>query len=170
MIKPIFIPTKNFTDQRGLFMKHDLECIEIDFNLKDYFVTRSSLGVLRGIHWQSGPCATNRIVTNVIGRILDVTIDMRKDSTDYGKTETWTLSEDSPGFLFIPKGFAHGYQVLSNESVIAYLTDGKYCPEHDRGILWSSIGIEWPIRNPIISDRDRSFLRLDDFSFGSKES
>ena len=95
---------------------------------------------------------------------------MREDSADFGKPKIWELSQDSPGFLYIPKGFAHGYQVLSGESIIAYMTDGKHCAEHDTGILWSSLGINWPLDNPIVSERDSSFPKLQDITFRPKKS
>jgi len=160
MKSPAFIPGLLTEDSRGKFSKQILKDLPVDFTVKDYFITLSSRNVIRGMHWQSSPCETNRIITLLSGRIFDVTIDMRRNSENFGQSQIWTLDSENWGYLFVPKGFAHGYQVISDTALISYLTDGEYCPEHDNGVLWDSIEIDWPLSNPTISDRDNSFPEL----------
>jgi dTDP-4-dehydrorhamnose 3,5-epimerase len=168
MNTPNFFPARQVTDKRGTFTKQEIKKLGFNFEIKDFFVTTSENSVIRGMHWQDKPCDTNRIVTLLSGQIFDVVVDMRPNSPDFGKCQSWNLDSSTPGFLFIPKGFAHGYQVLSSEGVVAYLTDGDYCPEHDKGVLWSSIPTQWPIRNPIVSARDINFPTLSSYRAGKQ--
>lgn len=170
MNKPCFVPGKKIEDNRGKFFKQNLDELEINFLMEDYFLTTNSKNVMRGIHWQTSPCATNRIVTLINGEIFDVTVDMRTKSETFGKVQIWPLNSQNLGYLYVPKGFAHGYQVISDFATISYIVDGKYCAEHDSGILWSSIDVDWPISNPIISERDSTFATFTNFLIESYNS
>ncbi|WP_024954282.1 dTDP-4-dehydrorhamnose 3,5-epimerase [Sulfurospirillum arcachonense] len=109
--------------------------------------SKSSYGVLRGLHYQLEPFAQTKLVRVIKGKILDVAVDLRKHSTTFGKHVAIELTEENKRQLLIPKGFAHGFVVLSEEAIFAYKVDNYYSPEHDRGIAFndSSLQIDWQI-------------------------
>jgi dTDP-4-dehydrorhamnose 3,5-epimerase len=109
--------------------------------------SKSSYGVLRGLHYQKGEFAQAKLVRVIKGQVLDVAVDIRKSSPTFGKYVAVELSEDNKRQFFIPRGFAHGFLVLSEEAVFTYKVDNIYAPQAEAGIRWNdpAIGIEWPI-------------------------
>ena len=145
------IEPKVFNDARGYFFeawkKDELE----EYIGKITFVqdneSKSSYGVLRGLHYQKGEFSQAKLVRVIKGRVVDVAVDIRKSSSTFGKYVMVELSEDNKRQLFIPRGFAHGFLVLSNEAIFTYKVDNVYAPEHEASIRWNdeAIGIKWPI-------------------------
>ncbi|OGI22706.1 MAG: dTDP-4-dehydrorhamnose 3,5-epimerase [Candidatus Melainabacteria bacterium RIFOXYA12_FULL_32_12] len=156
----ILIKPKVFSDSRGFFAE-TYKYSEFRKNgIPQIFVqnnhSKSSKGVLRGLHYQKNPKAQAKLVKCIRGEIFDVAIDIRKGSPSFGKWVGVILSEDNKEMLFIPEGFAHGFLVLSDDAEIIYSVTEEYSPENDRGIRWDDpeIGINWQIDNFIISEKD----------------
>jgi dTDP-4-dehydrorhamnose 3,5-epimerase len=174
------IEPKIFEDERGYFFEsyNDLHFINnigfIDF-IQDN-ESKSSYGVMRGLHFQRPPHTQAKLVRCVRGAVLDVAVDLRKGSPTYGKHVAVELTEDNHRQLFIPKGFAHGFAVLSDIAVFQYKCDDFYHPELDGGIniLDESLGIDWkiPTEKAILSEKDTKHPMLKDFDspFKYKES
>ncbi len=120
--------------------------------------SKSSYGVLRGLHYQKGEYSQAKLVRVVKGRVLDVAVDIRKSSPTFGKYVMVELSEDNKRQFFIPRGFAHGFLVLSEEAIFTYKVDNIYAPEHEASIRWNdeTIGIKWPIdpKDVLTSEKD----------------
>ncbi len=120
--------------------------------------SRSAKGVLRGLHFQLSPHAQSKLVRVVQGRVLDVAVDLRRGSPTFGQHVAVELSGENKHQLFVPRGFAHGFVVLSDEAVFAYKVDAYYAPECDRGIAWNDaqLGIDWqlPMQLITVSDKD----------------
>lgn len=120
--------------------------------------SKSSYGVLRGLHYQKGKYSQAKLVRVVKGRVLDVAVDIRKSSPTFGKYVMVELSEDNKRQFFIPRGFAHGFLVLSEEAIFTYKVDNIYAPEHEASIRWNdeTIGIKWPIdpKDVLTSEKD----------------
>jgi len=163
----ILIEPKVFGDERGFFLEtykaseFKANGIEVDFMQDNH--SRSTKGVLRGLHFQRSPKAQAKLVRCARGKIFDVGVDLRADSETFGKWVGAELSEKNKNMLFIPEGFAHGFVVLSDEAEVLYKASNEYSAEHDAGIRWNDpdIGVEWQIENPIISEKDAKipFLR-----------
>ena len=141
----------------------------INNGIKDDFVqdnhSKSSKGVLRGLHYQKAPKAQAKIVRCIKGAIFDVAVDIRKGSKTYGKWVGVELTEENKKMLYIPAGFAHGFCVRSDVAEICYKSSDEYSPENDRGIMWNDpeIGIEWDLdTNPVISEKDSKHPLLKD--------
>ena len=109
--------------------------------------SKSSRGVLRGLHYQLAPAAQTKLVRVIQGRVLDVAVDIRKGSPTFGKHVAVELSAENKKQLLVPRGFAHGFVVLENDTIFAYKVDNYYSPENDRGILFSddALGIDWQV-------------------------
>jgi dTDP-4-dehydrorhamnose 3,5-epimerase len=124
--------------------------------------SHSRRGVLRGLHYQNEPEAQAKLVAVLRGRIYDVAVDIRAGSPNYGRWIGLELSAESGRMVYIPKGFAHGFCVLSEEADVLYKVTKEYAPDLDRGILWNDpdIGIRWPIAAPILSPKDAGLPRL----------
>lgn len=156
----ILVETQSFQDNRGLFMEIFQESNFISNGIDTKFVqdnySRSTKGVLRGLHYQKHPKAQAKLVTVLRGEIFDVAIDIRKNSSTYGNWVGEIISEQNHKILYVPEGFAHGFCILSEEADVIYKVTGEYSSEHDRGILWNDpdINIKWPITNPILSKKD----------------
>lgn len=157
----IVVEPKVFGDERGFFMeafkKSDFEKNGIveDFIQDNH--SKSSKGVLRGLHYQLYPKAQAKLVRCPRGRILDVAVDIREGSETFGEWVGVELSEENKKMLYIPAGFAHGFVVYSDEAELLYKTTNEYAPDLDRGIKWNdpAIGIDWGIDfEPLISDKD----------------
>lgn len=154
---------KVFNDARGYFME---TWREEDFNKaigKDiHFVqdnqSKSSRGVLRGLHFQKGDASQAKLVRVLQGCVVDVAVDLRADSPTFGKYVMVELSDENQRQLFIPRGFAHGFQVLSETAIFTYKVDNRYAPETECSIRYDdpTIGIEWPIQGDdvILSEKD----------------
>lgn len=159
----ILVEPKVFGDARGFFMetykKSDFIAngIDVEFNQDNH--SKSTKGVLRGLHFQKAPHAQAKLVRCSKGRIYDVAVDIRKGSPTFGKYVKVELSEENKRMLFIPAGFAHGFVALSDEVELLYKASGEYCPEADCGIIWndSDINIDWNIDfEPILSEKDKA--------------
>jgi dTDP-4-dehydrorhamnose 3,5-epimerase len=156
------IEPKIFEDSRGYFFEsyNDLEFLNkvkfVDFVQDNE--SKSSYGVMRGLHFQAPPYDQSKLVRCVRGKVLDVALDIREGSPTYGKHVAVELSEDNHRQLFIPRGFAHGFVVLSDTAIFQYKCDDFYHPESDGGIniLDESLGIDWkiPMDKAILSEKD----------------
>lgn len=122
----------------------------------------SLAGVLRGLHYQNPPRAQGKLVRAVAGEIFDVAVDIRKDSCTYKRWVAVHLSAENRRMLYIPPGFAHGFCVVSEAAEVVYQTTEEYAPELEAGIRWNDpeLGIEWPVRQPILSPRDATLPLL----------
>lgn len=155
------IEPKIFGDSRGFFLEVFKATDFLNAGVPGPFVqinhSMSSKGVLRGLHYQLNPAAQGKLVRVIRGEILDVAVDIRNGSPHYGKWVGQELSDSSRKMLYIPHGFAHGFYVLSDEAeMVYYITGAEYSPVYDRGIIWNDpdIGIDWPVKDPILSDKD----------------
>lgn len=152
-----------FGDNRGWFYesysyeKLRNEGIDVKF-IQDNRSYSKEKGTLRGIHFQKSPMAQSKLITCTRGKILDVAVDLRKDSPDYLRWVSVELSEENKLMLFIPKGFGHGFLTLSEDVEVLYKVDEYYSKEHDRSIRFDdeTIGVSWGIDEPILSEKDRS--------------
>ena len=158
------IQPKVFEDDRGFFMESfNSKVFEEKIGLKIKFVqdnqSKSSRGVLRGLHFQKNPHAQSKLVRTIKGELLDVAVDIRKGSPNFGKHISVILSEENKKQLFIPKGFAHGFIVLSETAEILYKTDEYYHPESDAGIIFNDpdLNINWECdqQEIILSEKDK---------------
>jgi dTDP-4-dehydrorhamnose 3,5-epimerase len=163
----ILIKPKVFGDHRGFFMETYKQSefyengICVDF-VQDNF-SRSTKGVLRGLHFQATPFSQAKLVRCSKGKIYDVAVDIRPNSPTYMEYIRVELSEDNKNMLFIPEGFAHGFVVLSDVAEICYKVSGEYNQKADSGILWSDpdLAIDWGIDfEPILSEKDTKLPRL----------
>ncbi len=156
-----------FNDHRGTFVKtfHSSTLLAhgIDFQLKESFYSTSAKNVIRGMHFQVPPMDHEKIVFCTDGAILDVAVDLRKSSPTYGQFVTAELSAENNQALYIPKGFAHGFLSLTDSSTAFYFVSSEHSPEHDRGILFNSFGLDWQVSDPILSARDLAFPTLANF-------
>lgn len=159
-----------FGDQRGYFFE--------SFSARQFeeqvcgttFVqdneSKSCYGVLRGLHFQCPPYTQAKLVRVVVGRVLDVAVDIRKDSPTFGQHFSIELSDENKYQLFIPRGFAHGFAVLSTEAIFQYKCDAYYAPQSEGGIRYDdpSLGIDWclPANDIILSDKDKKHPCLKD--------
>lgn len=124
--------------------------------------SKSSYGVLRGLHYQKGEYSQAKLVRVVKGRVLDVAVDLRKSSPTFGKYVAVELSEDNKRQLFIPRGFAHGFLVLSEEAIFTYKVDNVYAPQQEASIRWDDpdIHVEWPIGKDDILTSDKDLRKV----------
>ncbi|MBA2853117.1 dTDP-4-dehydrorhamnose 3,5-epimerase [Methanococcus maripaludis] len=164
----ILVEPKVFPDERGFFFESYKFSDFFDAGITENFVqdnhSKSKYMVLRGLHFQKNPKAQGKLVRCITGEIFDVAVDLRKNSPNYGKWVGEILSEENKKMLYIPKGFAHGFCVLSSEAEIIYKCTEEYSPEFDAGIFWNdeSIRVNWPVENPIISEKDSKLPNLKD--------
>lgn len=167
----VIIEPRLFKDDRGYFFE---SYSERDFNIQVgeiHFVqdneSKSSYGVMRGLHFQRPPFTQSKLVRCVKGAVLDVAVDIRKGSPTYGQHVAVELTEDNHRQFFIPRGFAHGFAVLSPEAIFQYKCDNFYHPEADGGIsiLDTSLSIDWriPTEHAILSEKDTKHPLLKDF-------
>lgn len=162
-IKDVYvIEPRVFKDERGYFFESwkqsDFEQNIGKVNFIQDNESKSSYGVLRGLHYQKGEYSQAKLVRVIKGRVLDVAVDLRKSSPTFGKHVAVELSEDNKRQFFIPRRFAHGFLVLSQEAVFTYKVDNVYSPQHEASILFNDpdLGIEWPVAASEIltSDKD----------------
>ena len=168
----VIIEPKIFKDARGYFFESfskrefDEKVTKIDFVQDNE--SCSTYGVMRGLHFQRPPFAQAKLVRCVRGKVLDVAVDIRKGSPTYGKHVSCLLTEDNHRQFFIPRGFAHGFAVLSDTAVFQYKCDNYYHPEADGGIsiVDPSLGIDWGIalEEAVLSNKDRHHPLLKDFN------
>lgn len=161
------IKSNIFKDARGRFIKtfHEPEFVSLGLRTdwKEEYYSISHRNVLRGMHFQVPPVDHAKIVYCLAGEVLDVVVDLRSKSSTYRKCYSIYLSPEHGNSLYIPSGLAHGFLTLTNECVMHYKATSVYSPEHDAGVLWSSLEFEWPLKNPVVSERDKNFPAIADF-------
>lgn len=154
-------------DIRGNFIKlyneDQFQELGIDMQLKEIYYSTSQKDVIRGMHFQLPPHEHAKIVHVIKGSVTDVLVDLRKESTHYRKVMEIYLTGNRPRSVFIPKGIAHGFKCMENNTIMLYQVSSGYSPAHDAGIAWDSIGYDWRIADPIISERDSHFITLKEF-------
>ncbi len=169
-IKDLILITPNvFTDNRGYFME-SFNQKKLAGVINNSFVqdneSLSQKGVLRGLHFQLPPYPQAKLIRVIKGSILDVAVDLRKDSESYGQHFKHVLSGENKKQLYIPEGFAHGFHCLENNSLINYKCSNYYHSEYEATILWNDkdLNIDWGIENPILSEKDKiaeNFITFD---------
>lgn len=169
----VIIEPDVFGDSRGYFFesysqkKFDEQVRKIEFVQDNE--SKSRYGVLRGLHFQKGKDAQSKLVRVVKGRVLDVAVDIRKGSPTFGQYVAVELTEENHRQLFVPRGFAHGFSVLSEEAVFQYKCDNYYAPHAEGGIAWDDpdIGIDWglPAEDVLLSAKDAAHPRLKDAEY-----
>lgn len=165
----IIIEPKVFADDRGYFMETYRKTtfynngIEVEF-IQDNF-SFSKKGILRGIHLQSEPFAQDKLVRVAEGEVFDVAVDLRKESKTFGKWVGVSLSEQNKKMMFIPKGFGHGFCVMSDYAKFEYKCSSVYSQQHEKSVIWNDpeLAINWPIKTPILSEKDKRAKFLKDF-------
>lgn len=176
----IILEPKVFTDNRGYFFESFSQKIFEEKVCKTTFVqdneSKSSYGVLRGLHFQKPPHAQSKLVRVIQGKVLDVAVDIRKGSPTFGQHVSVELSEENKRQFFVPRGFAHGFVVLSDEVIFQYKCDNYYAPDFEGAIAWDDpdLNIDWQISNDdiILSDKDKQHkpLKNAEWLFDYKES
>jgi len=162
----MLIEPKVFGDQRGFFMESyrlpDFAAAGIDLSFVQENHSRSTRGILRGLHYQRAPKAQGKLLRVVIGEVFDVAVDMRAGAPTFGQWIGVTLSAENRRLLYIPPWCAHGFCVVSDEAEVIYKTTCEYAPEYESGVRWDdpALGIRWPIANPTLSERDRQWPGL----------
>jgi len=161
------IRPKIFQDARGSFVKTFHQDLfrehGMNFECREEFFSTSAKDVVRGMHFQLPPAAHAKLVYCITGRVLDVVLDLRKGSPTYGKSYARELNASNREIFFIPIGMAHGFLALENDTTMVYQTSTPHAPTHDAGIRWDSIHFDWPVKSPILSERDKKFPALADF-------
>ncbi|RPE00865.1 dTDP-4-dehydrorhamnose 3,5-epimerase [Aureibaculum marinum] len=168
-IKNLLIITPNvFVDKRGYFLESYNKKSLINL-VEDEFVqdneSLSHKGVLRGLHFQNPPYAQAKLVRVLTGSVLDVVVDLRKQSPTYGQHFKHILSAENKIQLYVPKGFAHGFAVLEDNTIFSYKCSDYYNKDSERAILWNdaTLNIDWQIKNPIISEKDKIAEKFSNF-------
>ncbi|WP_300360629.1 dTDP-4-dehydrorhamnose 3,5-epimerase [Fusobacterium sp.] len=167
-IKDLFIiEPQVFGDNRGWFMESwsqkKMEDLGLFYNfVQDNHSFSAVKGTLRGLHFQKGESAQAKLVRCVKGAVLDVAVDLRKNSKTYKKWVSCVLSAENKKQFLIPRGFAHGFLTLTDDVEFVYKADNYYDPKSDRNIIWNDpeINVEWGIENPILSEKDKKAPKL----------
>ncbi len=165
LIKP-----KVFRDDRGFFLESyskkifEEKGVNCDF-VQDNHSLSVAKGVLRGIHFQKDPMAQAKLVRVIRGNVFDVIVDLRKESPTFGQWQGFELSADNFLMLLVPRGFGHGFCTLEENTEFMYKVDNFYSAEHDSGLAWNDpdLKIDWPVSEPILSDKDRQQGNFKDF-------
>ena len=159
---------KPITDSRGylerIFCADTLKSLIPGKNIVQINHTLTAKrGAARGMHYQYPPHAETKFISCLTGKVFDVAVDLRKNSPTFGQWEGHRLSAENRRQLFIPPGFAHGYCVLSDSADVAYKCSDYYHPEDEGGLIWNDpeVGIDWPVKNPILSEKDKAYPNLD---------
>lgn len=166
----VIIEPKVFEDNRGYFFESFSQKIFEERVCKTVFVqdneSKSSYGVLRGLHFQKPPHAQSKLVRVIKGKVLDVAVDIREGSPTFGRHVSVELTEENKRQFFVPRGFAHGFVVLSDEVIFQYKCDNLYAPDYEGAIAWDDpdLNIDWhvSIDKIILSDKDKHHKRLKD--------
>lgn len=136
---------------------------ELEVEFKEHYYSVSQKNVIRGLHFQLPPMDHVKMVYCVYGAVFDVVLDLRVDSPTYGNFEIFELTAKKANSIYMPKGMAHGFCVLSQEAILGYCVTTTYSKDCDSGIRWDSAGIPWPVSDPIVSQRDLALPRLNEF-------
>jgi dTDP-4-dehydrorhamnose 3,5-epimerase len=166
----ILIKPTVFEDSRGYFYESYSKSKFQEIGIIDDFVqsnqSLSQSGVLRGLHFQLPPFAQSKLVRVIKGSVLDVVVDIRKNSPTYGKHVSTVLNEQNKHLLYIPVGFAHGFLTLENETIFSYKCGNVYNKAYESGIMWNDIdlNINWNIEAPVLSEKDKINVAFSDFN------
>jgi dTDP-4-dehydrorhamnose 3,5-epimerase len=154
-------------DDRGEFVKTfstpAFTGLGLDFLPREIVFSVSARHVVRGMHFQVPPDDHNKYVGCSTGAILDVVLDLRKSSPTFGQSAGFRLDAENRHQLMIPRGFAHGFLALEENSLVSYCTDTSHSPSADSGIRWNSFGFDWPVESPILSAKDQQLPKFDEF-------
>jgi dTDP-4-dehydrorhamnose 3,5-epimerase len=157
-------------DERGFFMRvYDEEIFKKNGLYRHWVQENHSRsekkGIIRGLHFQFPPWAETKLIRCIRGAIFDVFVDLRRDSSQFGKWGSVELSEKKHNMVYIPRGFAHGFCTLSDESEVVYKVDNMYAPQAESGLLWNDpdLAIQWPVEHPLLSEKDAHNLILKEF-------
>lgn len=159
-----------FDDPRGYFFESYSKISFVDAGITDDFVqsnqSLSQKGVLRGLHFQAPPHAQSKLVRVIQGAVLDVAVDIRKNSPTYGKYFGLELTEENKWMMYIPEGFAHGFVTLRDNTIFSYKCTNYYNKPAEGCLLWNdpAIGINWNVSDPLLSDKDKEGQLLKDFT------
>jgi len=163
----LILQPKVFQDTRGKFIKIFSDDFfkehGLNIAIKESYFSLSNRDVIRGMHFQTPPFDHVKVVYVPYGKILDVVVDLRKESPTYGEHYSLELSAENAKVLIIPKGLAHGFKSLENNTNVTYMQTTGYAPENDEGIRYDSFGFDWECAAPSLSQRDLSFVALKDF-------
>lgn len=159
--------TRIFSDSRGRFIK----TFNDDFfskhfmsiSIKETYYSTSSKDVVRGMHFQTPPFDHTKIVYVPYGKVIDVVLDIRKQSPTYGKYFSTELSAENSRILIIPSGLAHGFKSLEELTIVSYMQTSCYAPDNDTGVRFDSFGFDWGLEHPELSDRDKSFVPFSEY-------
>lgn len=157
----VVVKPKVFKDERGYFFesfnKNEFKLNAIDVDFVQDNQSKSDRNVLRGLHFQNPPFAQGKLVQVIKGAVLDVVVDIRKNSTTYGKHFKIELSEENKTMLFVPPGFAHGFLTLLDETIFSYKCSNFYNKESEKSLLWNdkTLNIDWDVSSPILSEKDK---------------
>jgi dTDP-4-dehydrorhamnose 3,5-epimerase len=171
-IKDLYVIEPNvFGDSRGYFLESfNLEKFEAAIGRVNFVQDNESCsqkGVLRGLHFQRPPFEQAKLVRVIKGRVLDVAVDLRKDSPTYGEHVALELSGENKKQLFVPRGFAHSFVVLEDDTIFSYKVDNKYAPDHEGGIMWNdpNLKINWELgeSEPLLSEKDKALEQFETF-------
>jgi dTDP-4-dehydrorhamnose 3,5-epimerase/CDP-3, 6-dideoxy-D-glycero-D-glycero-4-hexulose-5-epimerase len=150
-----------FSDTRGsfkkVFSKDYFDELSLDSNFVEIYYSISKKDVIRGMHFQLPPMDHIKMVCVIKGKILDVCLDLRRKSITFGKYFNIALSDNGDSYLYIPRGIAHGFASLEDNSIVHYAQTTCYSEKHDCGIRYDSFSFDWPVKSPVISERDRNF-------------
>lgn len=167
-IEDVYI-IKNFRaeDNRGSFTKiyneQQFNEMNLPFDIKESFYSVSDKNVIRGLHFQIPPFEHNKIITVIKGSVQDIVVDLRRNSKTYGKHISINVSEHDNIAIYIPKGCAHGFKSLEDNTIMLYMVSTIYNKECDSGIRWNSINYDWNVKKPIVSEKDNNLVKLEDF-------
>lgn len=155
-------------DNRGTFVKilhrSTFESMGLETDFPEEYYSESQPRVIRGLHFQTPPADHIKVVNCISGKVIDVVLDLRKNSPSYLKHMQLELDSKKGNMIYIPRGVAHGFCVPDTPSFVLYRVSSEHSPENDGGVAWDSAGIDWPIDNPILSDRDRALPPLQEFN------
>jgi len=157
-------------DERGFFMRVYDDKLFKEHGINNKWVQENhsfskNKGIIRGLHFQFPPYAETKLIRCIKGSIMDVFVDLRKNSPTFGKWGSIILSEENKKMILIPRGFAHGFCTLTEKSEVLYKVDNYYAPEYEGGIIWNDpdLNINWPVEHPILSEKDKKNLSFKEF-------
>ncbi|WP_197904731.1 dTDP-4-dehydrorhamnose 3,5-epimerase [Desulfosarcina alkanivorans] len=163
----VFIENRILEDRRGAFVKifhqEAFHGAGIEDQFQESYYSISRKGVIRGMHFQAPPADHAKLVYVISGAIVDVVLDIRRGTPTYGRFVAFDINEDNRCAVYVPRGCAHGFCALSDHAVVTYLQTTMHAPEHDSGIHFDSFGMDWPEKDPTLSDRDSQFPMFKDF-------
>lgn len=162
------IEALRFEDLRGELIKpfnfNSYKELNVNLDFKETWFTKSKKNVIRAMHLQIGDMSCEKLVSVINGSVIDLVLDLRPESKSFGKYFEIELNDKTPKALYIPKGCAHGYKVLEDNTITMYSATKVHSAEHDLGIRWDSFGYDWNISNPILSEKDLNLIEFKDFT------